>query len=148
MCTCSRLRMNCKKLGIMGSRDMTPLQNKTSKCMCGTCNRRMTCRRMRYSLAGVCMEGSRAPHARELFSFIGCRRVASILASTCIFRKDKKNFIKGTVVKNSAPPALTGQQTLDQLNALEPDPERLGYFKGYNSEHAWTHKTCLWDLPN
>mgnify|MGYP005816503213 CR=1 FL=1 len=29
------------------------------------------------------------------------------------FRKDKKNFIKGRDVKNSAPPALTGQQTLD-----------------------------------
>ena len=63
------------------------------------------------------------------------------------FRKDKKNFIKGRVVKNTAPAALTGQQTLDQLNALEPDPLRPGYFKGYNTEHAWTHKSCLWDLP-
>ena len=42
------------------------------------------------------------------------------------FRKDKKNFIKGRVVKNTAPAALTGQQTLDQLNALEPDPLRPG----------------------
>ena len=46
------------------------------------------------------------------------------------FRKDKKNFIKGRVVKHSAPPALTGQQTLDQLKTLEPDPQRPGYFKG------------------
>ena len=45
------------------------------------------------------------------------------------------------------PPALTGQQSLDQLNALKPDPQRPGYFKGYNSKHAWTHKTCLWDMP-
>ena len=44
----------------------------------------MTCRRIHYSLAGVCMEGSRAPHARELLSFIGFRPVASFLASTCI----------------------------------------------------------------
>jgi hypothetical protein len=63
------------------------------------------------------------------------------------FRKDKKNFIKGRVVKNSAPPALTGQQTQDQLKYLEPDLEHPGYFKGSNSKHAWTHKTCLWDLP-
>ena len=63
------------------------------------------------------------------------------------FRKDKKNFTKGKVVKNLAPPAFTGQQILDQLNALEPDPERPGYFKGYNSKHAWTHKPCFWDLP-
>ena len=39
---------------------------------------------LRYSLAGVCMEDSRAPHARELLSFVGFRRVASFLASTCI----------------------------------------------------------------
>src|SRR4051812_495965 len=63
------------------------------------------------------------------------------------FWKDKKNFIKGIVVKHSAPPGLTGQQTLDHLNALEPDLERPGYFKEYNKEHAWTHKTCFWDLP-
>ena len=53
-----------------------------------------------------------------------------------------KKFTKGKVVKNLAPPAFTGQQILDQLNALEPDPERPGYFKGYNSKHAWTHKPC------
>ena len=30
---------------------------------------------------------------------------------------------------------------------MEPDPKRPGYFLGYNSEHAWTHKPCIWDLP-
>ena len=35
-------------------------------------------------VGGVCMEGSRVPHARELLSFIGFRPVASFLASTCI----------------------------------------------------------------
>ena len=63
------------------------------------------------------------------------------------FWKEKQNFIKGRVVKDSAPRPLIGQEFLDQLNALEPDPERPGYFKGYNSQHAWTHKTCFWDLP-
>ena len=48
------------------------------------------------------------------------------------FRKDKKNFIKGKVVKNLAPPPMTGEQILAQLNSLEPDPERPRYFKGYN----------------
>ena len=52
------------------------------------------------------------------------------------FRKGKKNFIKGRVVKNSAPPPLTGEETLDQLNTLELDLEHPGYFKGYNSKHA------------
>ena len=36
-------------------------------------------RRMSYSLAGVCMEGSRAPHARELLSFVGFRAVEVFL---------------------------------------------------------------------
>ena len=54
------------------------------KMMYGACTLCMTCQRMRYSLDGVCMEGSRAPNARQLFSFIGCRRVGSILALTCI----------------------------------------------------------------
>ena len=53
--------------------------------------------------------------------------------------------MKVRVLKNSTPPALTGLQT--QINALEPDLECPGYFKGYNKEHAWTHKTCFWDLP-
>jgi len=42
---------------------------------------------------------------------------------------------------------MTGEQVLAQLNSLVTYLEHLGYFKGYNSEHAWTHKTCLWDLP-
>lgn len=111
---------------------------------------------MRHSLAGVCMAGSHAPHARQIFSFIGCRRVESTLALTSIESswilaissdKTRRTLVKEKWSKNSAPPALTGQQILDRLNSLERDPERLGYFKGYNSQHAWTHKTCLWDLP-
>src|SRR4051812_48744949 len=42
---------------------------------------------------------------------------------------------------------MTSAQILDQLNSLEPDPNRPGYFLGYNTEHAWTHKPCFWDLP-
>ncbi|KAM3299995.1 hypothetical protein ACQJBY_041154 [Aegilops geniculata] len=55
--------------------------------------------------------------------------------------------MKGEVVEHSAPPEMTGEQIRDQLNALQPDPKRPGYFLGYNEEHAWTHKPCLWDLP-
>ena len=36
-----------------------------TKCMCGTCTRRMIIRRLRYSLASVCMEGSLAPQDRK-----------------------------------------------------------------------------------
>src|SRR3954468_3982101 len=63
------------------------------------------------------------------------------------FRKDKKNFMKGKVVKHSATPALTGAQIHEQLKSMQADPNRPGYFFGYNEEHAWTHKPCIWDLP-
>src|SRR4051812_525494 len=63
------------------------------------------------------------------------------------FRKDKKNFTKGKVFEHEAPPMMTGAQILDQLNSLEPNPNRPVYFLGYNAEHAWTHKPCFWDLP-
>ena len=46
------------------------------------------------------------------------------------FRKDKKNFMKGKVVKHSATPALTGTQIHEQLKSMEPDPNRPGYFLG------------------
>src|SRR3954469_17389168 len=63
------------------------------------------------------------------------------------FRKDKKNFMKVKVVKNSATPALTGAQIHEQLKFVEPDPNRPGYFLGYNEQRSWTNKTCIWDLP-
>ena len=63
------------------------------------------------------------------------------------FRQDTKNFTKDTVITHTAPPMLTGQQILDQLNALEDDPANPGKFKGYGVSHAYTHKPCFWDLP-
>ena len=57
------------------------------------------------------------------------------------------NFMKGEVVEHPAPLEMTGEQIRDELNALQPDPNRPGYFLGYNELHAWTHKPCFWDLP-
>ena len=63
------------------------------------------------------------------------------------FRQDMKNFTKDVVVTHMPPPRLTSKQILDQLNALEDDPENPGKYKGYGVTHAWTHKPCFWDLP-
>src|SRR3954469_13185395 len=68
----------------MGSGHMTHLAKQTSKCMLGGCTPCMTCRRLHFLLHGACTEGSHARNASLLLSFIGCRRVASILALTCI----------------------------------------------------------------
>jgi hypothetical protein len=63
------------------------------------------------------------------------------------FRQDTKNFRKGVTVTQTAPPRLTGQQILDELNALQDDPNNPGKFLGYGLTHSWTHKPCFWDLP-
>ena len=42
---------------------------------------------------------------------------------------------------------MIGAAVHGQLDALEVND--LGdHFLGYGEEHAWTHKSCLWNLPN
>jgi hypothetical protein len=41
---------------------------------------------------------------------------------------------------------LSGAQIVDMLDKLTPNPERLGYFEGYEETHNWTHKCALWEL--
>src|SRR4051812_28664313 len=102
----------------MGSRHTKQLRKKSFKCMLGTSTHCMICRHLCFSLPGVHMEGSHAHNARQLLSFIGCRPVESIHSLTCIdssclltsIHKNKKNFMKGKVVKHSAPPVLMGAQ--------------------------------------
>src|SRR3954464_2475544 len=107
----------------------------------------MTCRRLHFLLHGACTEGSHARNASLLLSFIGCRRVASILASTCIDNSCLWTMDSEKTRRISPKVKMTGAQILDQLNSLEPDPNRTWYFLGYNTEHAWTHKPCFLDLP-
>src|SRR4051812_5234110 len=68
----------------MGSTHTTQLRKRNFKCMFGTITHCMICRHLRFSLPGVCMEDSHAHNAEQLLSFIGCRRVESIPALTCI----------------------------------------------------------------
>jgi hypothetical protein len=62
------------------------------------------------------------------------------------FRQEQNTFRKDTIVTKGPPKRLSGTQIVDMLDKLMPDPERRGYFKGYEETHNWTHKCALWEL--
>jgi len=62
------------------------------------------------------------------------------------FRLDIKNFTKDVVVTDPAPQMMTGAVVRAQLDALEVNKQEGG-FVGYGEQHAWTRKSCLWNLP-
>jgi len=62
------------------------------------------------------------------------------------FRRDIKNFTKGVIVTDPAPPMLTGAAVRAQVDALEVNNQERG-FVGYGEQHAWTHKSGLLRLP-
>ena len=62
------------------------------------------------------------------------------------FRLDIKHFMKDVVVKDPAPQMTTGAMVRAQLDALEVNKQEGG-FVGYGEQHAWTQKSCLWNLP-
>jgi len=62
------------------------------------------------------------------------------------FRRDIKNFTKDVVVEDPAPKMMTGATVRAQFNALEVNKQEGG-FVGYGEQHAWTQKSCLWNLP-
>ena len=54
--------------------------------------------------------------------------------------------MKDVVVKDPAPQMMTGATVRAQLDALEVNKQEGG-FVGYGEQHAWTQKSCLWNLP-
>jgi hypothetical protein len=62
------------------------------------------------------------------------------------FRKQKDAFKKDHIVKKGLPKRLSGSEIADMLDKPTPNPEKPGYFKGYEQEHNWTHICALWEL--
>ena len=62
------------------------------------------------------------------------------------FRRDIKNFMKDVVVEGPTPQMMIGAAVRAQLDALEVN-DQADRFLGYGEQHAWTHKSCLWNLP-
>ena len=54
--------------------------------------------------------------------------------------------MKDVVVEGPAPQMMIGATVRAQLDALEVN-DQGDRFLGYGEEHAWTHKSCLWNLP-
>ena len=61
------------------------------------------------------------------------------------FKRDIKNFTKGVVVTDPAPPIMTGAAVHEQIDGLVVNLE--GGFVGYGEQHMWTHKSGLTRLP-
>ncbi|XP_072147856.1 uncharacterized protein [Setaria viridis] len=62
------------------------------------------------------------------------------------FRRDNKNFTKDVVVNDLAPQMMTLAAVRAQLDTPEVNNHEDG-FVGYGEQHAWTQKSCLWNLP-
>ena len=62
------------------------------------------------------------------------------------FRQDIKNFMKDIVVEGPTPQMMIGAAVRAQLDALKVN-DQGDRFLGYGEEHAWTHKSCFWNLP-
>ena len=62
------------------------------------------------------------------------------------FRFDRNAFKKDTIVTRGPPKRLSGPEILARLNDLKLN-EHGNRFEGYGTEHNWTHKCGLWELP-
>jgi hypothetical protein len=77
-------------------------------------------------------------------SYFDCHRC--FLANDHPFRLEANAFKKDTIVTKGPPKRLNGSEILTMLNALEENEDGDGYI-GYGTEHNWTHKCGLWELP-
>jgi hypothetical protein len=62
------------------------------------------------------------------------------------FRFDRNAFKKDTIVTRGPPKRLSGAEILARLNDLKIN-EHGNRFEGNGTEHNWTHKCGLWELP-
>ena len=53
--------------------------------------------------------------------------------------------MKDVVVEGSAPQMMIGATVRAQLDAFEVN-DQGDHFLGHGEQHAWTHKSCLWNL--
>jgi hypothetical protein len=61
------------------------------------------------------------------------------------FRGDRKSFTKGKTVRKGPAKRKLEANITKMLNDLKESEN--GKFEGYDENHNWTHKSCLWELP-
>jgi hypothetical protein len=76
-------------------------------------------------------------------SFFDCHR--RFLPSNHPFRNDTWSFLKGKTVRKGPPKQKLGAYIIKTLDDLKESEN--GVFEGYNENHNWTPKSCLWELP-
>jgi hypothetical protein len=84
----------------------------------------------------------RLEHGKKI-TFFNCHR--RFLPLSHSFRGDRKSFMKGKTVKKGPPKRKLGADITQMLDDLKESG--IGKFEGYDENHNWTHKSCLWKLP-
>jgi hypothetical protein len=93
----------------------------------------------------VCNEGLRFIRLQKGGKYSAFNKHQQFLPHDHAFRRDQKNFMKGFVVTDLAPPMKTTAAVRQQIDGLVVNPE--GGFVGYSQHHMWTHKSGLTRLP-
>jgi hypothetical protein len=84
----------------------------------------------------------RLQHGKKI-SFFNCHQ--RFLPSNHSFRNDIWSFLKCKPVRKGPTKQKIGANIIKMLDELKESEN--GVFKGYNENHNWTHKICLWELP-
>jgi hypothetical protein len=94
----------------------------------------------------ICMDDSDAcmlKHGKKV-TFFNCHR--RFLPLSYPFRGDRKSFTKGKIVRKGPPKQKLRADNTKMLDDLKESEN--GEFDGYGENNNWTHKCCLWELPN
>jgi hypothetical protein len=94
----------------------------------------------------VCMDESdafRLQHGRKVNFFDHHQR---FLPLSHEFRGDKESFKKGRSIRKEPPKRKLRADITKMLSELKESQD--GGFEGYGKKHNWTHKSCLWELPD
>ncbi|CAH9097537.1 unnamed protein product [Cuscuta europaea] len=96
----------------------------------------------------ICMEKSGANWLTfsKKPSYFDCHR--KFLSENHRYRKDKKSFIRGRVVRDTPPPRLTGEAIFNRVRRIPTviqEPNKKPY--GFCDTHKWTKRSIFWELP-
>ncbi|CAH9051019.1 unnamed protein product, partial [Cuscuta europaea] len=96
----------------------------------------------------ICMDQSEANWLKFSGkpSYFDCHR--KFLPMNHRYRKDKKSFIAGRVVRDPPPPRLTGEQVFNRVRRFPTAVQQPhGEPNGYCDTHKWTKRSIFWELP-
>jgi hypothetical protein len=84
----------------------------------------------------------RLQHGKKV-SFFDCHQ--RFLTLNHPFNIDTWSFLKGKTEREGPPKRKLRADIMERLDDLKESEN--GLFEGYDQNHNWTHKNCLWELP-